>query len=130
MTQRTVTQNASLWLSSDLLAVELNEAGYNINAAIEAGLLKNAVPWTQQNIIEVMVRPIMKALWPEGPLDECGKIQPWRDPDKPSTTQLSTKQIGEVWEIVNRAVSDRFGITAIWASKESQYDKAMGYKRG
>lgn len=111
-----------------MLATSLNDAGINITAAIERGLLKNDVPWTQQNIVEVMARPIMITLWPDGPPDDDGRVIAWRDPVRPSTTQLSTVQIGEVWEIINRAVSERFGITAIWASKESQLDKAMGYK--
>ena len=130
MTQRTITQNSSFWLSCDLLAGQLNDAGLNINAAIEQGLLKNDIPWTQQNIVEVMARPIMKAMWPDGPPDEKGRVVEWKNPDKPSTTQLSTKQISEVWEVLNRAISQRFGIQAIWASKETQYDESQGLRRG
>lgn len=112
MAKRTIPQNSSFHDAIGVLAVRLNDAGYTLSASIELGLLKNAVPWTEPNIKDIIVRPIMKALWPEGP-----SKGPWKNPERPSTTELDTTEIQMVFDVMTRATAEKFGVTVDWPDR-------------
>lgn len=89
MTQRTALQNRSLHKYIALLAEAMDAAGYDMREVI-----KVPIHPTPSNVKEEMIRPVMRALWPE----------------ITSTADLSTSQLGELYETMNRFTSERLGI--------------------
>jgi len=87
--KRTLTQNAALHKYFWLLSQALNEAGYDVGATI-----KVPVSFTPETVKEYLFKPVMKAL----------------HPDKVSTTELTTTEVSEVYEELNRLTSDKFGV--------------------
>ena len=114
---RTGPQNNSLHLSFRQFAEEINDAGYSLTKAIEMGLLHLEMPWTEDNIKRIF-RAIMLHRYPD---------KKWKNPEKPSTTELNTKELSECWEILNKAMGERFSVTLPFPSQESLYYEAMGY---
>jgi len=57
---------------------------------------------TKDNVKDEMIRPIMQALYPE----------------KKSTTQLTTVEMQEVYEVCNRATAQKLGISIEWPSNQ------------
>ena len=89
MGKRTLSQNNALHKYFELLAKELNSAGYDVGATI-----KVPVDFTKSTVKEYMAHPIIHALWP----------------DKEHTSELSTTEISELYEHLNRLTSEKFGI--------------------
>ena len=121
MTQRTLPQNNAYWLYCDLLAEHLNDSGFTLQACIELGLkdpskaLKVEAKWTKENIADMLGRIVMLTLWPNGP-NENG----WKRPDRPSSKELSTTQISEVYEVMNRATGQKWGVSMPFPSEDIQ----------
>jgi hypothetical protein len=67
----------------ELLADALNESGYDVKTVIKAD-----VPWTKENVKECLWKPLQEA--------QLGKK---------STTELTTKEIDQVYETLNRTLS-------------------------
>lgn len=88
--QRTNCQNRSLHLFFELLAEELNNAGLDMRATLKPSV---SIDWTPETIKDYLWRPIQKL-----------QLQ------KESTTELSTKEVSEVYETLNRHLGDRFGL--------------------
>jgi hypothetical protein len=78
--QRTTQQNRSLHLYFTLVADSLNQAGLDIKTAVDLD-----IPWTPENVKNLLWRPVQEVMLA-----------------KESTTQLTTKEIDQVWEVVNR----------------------------
>lgn len=97
--QRTGKQNNSLHLYISLLADTLAAAGYDMRQ-----IIKVEITPTPENVKETMIRPIMKALFP----------------DVTSTAQLTTKQINQVYDVVNRATAERLGVSIEFPSEEKK----------
>jgi len=97
--QRSKTQNGCLHEYIANLSEALNDGGFDVGTTI-----KIPVNFTPETVKEYMVKPIMKALYPE----------------YTSTTQLDTKQIGVVYEHLNRLTAEKFGIGLLWPSKDSK----------
>ena len=90
---------------------------------IDAGLdmrtvIKVEIEASPEIILETMIRPVMKKQFP-------GKK--WKNPDKPSTTELDTFEYKDLYETMNRATGQSLGISIDWPSEERQFYKAMGY---
>lgn len=98
--KRTLTQNASLHRYLAEVAKELNAAGLERKITITMGA---DVPWSAESIKEVLWRSIQYA--------QTGKH---------STTELTTKEYGEVWETVNRFIGEQFGVHVPIPSIENQ----------
>jgi hypothetical protein len=82
--QRTDVQNRALHLMFDQLAKELNDRGLYISKVIKVD-----APWNKERVKELIWRPTqMKIL------------------NKKSTTQLTTKDIDEVFIPIERAVNE------------------------
>lgn len=94
--QRTTKQNGCLHEYLSDLSNALNEAGYDVKTTITA-----PVSFTPETVKKHMFHKIMKALYP----------------DKTSTRQLSTVEVGEVYENLNRLTAERFGISLVWPSR-------------
>jgi len=67
----------------------LNDSGYDFKTTITA-----PVDFTKESVKEFMFKPVMKALYP----------------DKTSTTELSTTEIQDVYNNLDRLTSEKFGI--------------------
>ena len=99
MTARTTQQNAALHVGFALLAECLNDAGYEMKAVLAAKAVD--VPWTEASIKEVLYRPIMVAML-----------------NKHSTTELDTKEVVDVWAVLNRHLGESFGVALPFPSDE------------
>lgn len=93
---RTVLQNRSMHKYFEELAIELNNAGITMQALIE----ELHIDHTKESVKSIW-RAIAKAKY-----------------GKESTTELTTKEIDEVYEEFNRLVAN-FGIHIAWPSIES-----------
>lgn len=89
---RTIKQNASIHKYCSLLAKQFQEAGLDM----ETVLSKTAIPvkWTMEAVKEVIWRRIQIVMYP----------------DKTSTTQLETKDVNEVYQVISRHMSTEFSI--------------------
>ena len=86
---RTNQQNKAIHLLYNLLAESLNEAGFDMKKTLREDF---DIPWTAYNIKEFMWRPVQLAV--------CGKK---------STTQLTTKDINDIYDIIMKAIGERTG---------------------
>lgn len=97
--QRTLQQNKSLHLMFDMLAQELNQAGYDMRKTLKPSI---DIPWNGETVKEYLWRPVQQA--------QLGKK---------STTELTTKEIDLVFDTINRHLGDKFGIYVPFPSIES-----------
>ena len=96
--QRTNQQNKALHLYCQLVADEMNAAGYDAQTAITL-----PISLTQDIVKENIFKVIMRALYP----------------DKESTTELSTTEMQNVYEHMNSATAQKFGISMDFPSDEA-----------
>jgi len=59
------------------------------------------IPWNKDNIKDLMFKPIALAMF-----------------NVESTKDLDTKQISEVYEVLNRHTAQKLGISVVWPSRE------------
>lgn len=97
--QRTESQNKALHLYFTQLAEMLNQSGLDMRKVLKPSI---NIPWTAKSIKEHLWRPIMK-------------IQLGKD----STTELTTKEIVEVYDVINKHIGEQFGISIEFPSQES-----------
>ena len=105
--QRTVIQNRALHLYFELLAIELNNAGLDMKKVLKPSI---DISWTKENVKEYLWRPIQEAL----------KL-------KKSTTELTSKEVNEVYEILNRHISEKFGIHQFFPSEEQTMEYLQSF---
>ena len=94
--QRTGRQNNALQKYCELLAVAFNDAGMDMRAVLREDI---DIPWGKATVREHIWRPIMLA-----------KTQ------KESTTQLTREEVTQIYEIINRHTSSKFGISVLFPS--------------
>lgn len=107
--QRTPPQNRSIHKYCTLLANALNDAGLDMRKTLKPEI---EIPWTCENVKNNLYKPILKVLT-----------------DKESTIEMDTVEPSKVYEILNRFMAEKHGITVEWPSRESQVNEAMGLKR-
>ena len=92
--RRTTTQNAAMHLFFTQLADALNDAGLD-----QRKLLKESVdmPWSQHSVKEFLWRPIQLAAV-----------------KKDSSARLSTQEVSYIYEILNRHLTQKLGISLPW----------------
>ena len=100
MAQRTDAQNRSIHLYCRLLAEALNDAGYDIQHVLTQKLV--SIPWSGDTVKELLWREIQRAMY-----------------DKESTTELSISEVSDVYEVLDRHISEKFGVHVEFPS-ESQ----------
>lgn len=88
--QRTDKQNASLHLMFRHLASELNDSGLTIERTLSNDI---SIPWNEVTVKELLFKPIMSA-----------QLQ------KNSTTELTTVELDQVFDTLNRHLGEKFGI--------------------
>ena len=97
---RTQPQNKSIHLYAKMLAEKLNDAGLDKQAVY--GKMKSgySVPWTMQAVKEDLWHPIQKAMF-----------------NVASTAKLDTKQVGEVYQALDRWTAESLGVTLPFPSR-------------
>ena len=93
--KRTGKQNASLWVYLGTIAQMLNESGAEMVVKIVGKEVH--IPWTDKTLKAVVWDGIMLKMF-----------------NKSSSTELTTIEIQEVYEVMNRFTSDTFGVGVNW----------------
>jgi len=93
---RTSQQNRALHKYFAMVATALSESGQDVKKVI-----KTDVPWTAESVKELMWKPILKAVL-----------------NKDSTTKMTKDEIDKVYDIMNRALGERCGISVPFPNKE------------
>ena len=88
--QRTIRQNKAMHKYFTLLAEELNSAGLDMKKVLKPGV---DIPWTNESVKEHLWRPIQEVMT-----------------GKHSTTELGTVDPGEVYKVLDRHISEKFGV--------------------
>lgn len=88
--KRTNRQNKALHVLFNLLAGELNENGLDMRKTLKPEV---DIPWSGPSVKEFLWRPIQKAQL-----------------TKESTTELTTVEIDQVFDTINRHLGERFGL--------------------
>lgn len=88
--QRTKQQNRALHKFFELLADELNHAGYDMRKTLKPEI---DIPWGKETVKEFLWRPIQQA-----------QVR------KSSTTLLNTKEIDKVYDTLNRFLGEKLHI--------------------
>ena len=94
--RRTLTQNSALHLYCEQVAHALNDAGLSVNTFFKEGF---EVPFSKEIVKENIWKPVQEAVI-----------------DKKSTAEANKLEYGEVYDHVNRKLSE-YGIHVEWPSK-------------
>jgi hypothetical protein len=100
--QRTVQQNKALHLYFELIAEKLNEAGLDMRAVLKPNI---EIPWTKESVKEHLWRPVQDLYL-----------------KKDSTTELTTDEITKVYEVLNRFLGEKHGVSQEFPSIENLGD--------
>jgi len=100
--QRTILQNKSLHKYCELLAEALNDAGYEMKAVLAVKQVD--IPWNKDRVKGVLWKPLQEAIT-----------------GKESTTELNTVDPSEIYAILDRHISQNFGVHVPWPCEESLY---------
>lgn len=96
---RTIKQNSALHLMFTQLAQELNDAGFDMRKTLKPEI---EITWNSFMVKEYLWRPIQKAIL-----------------GKQSTTELTTKEIDEVFNVLTRHLGQKLGIELVFPSVET-----------
>ena len=92
-------QRKALHLWCEHIAYALTDAGYDDMRTI----IKVPISPTKGYVKKEMIKPVMRALYP----------------DLTSTEQLETEEINVLYDVINRAIAERFGIHIPFPSLET-----------
>ncbi len=95
---RTLTQNSSIHKYCALLAEAFNDAGLDMQKVLAEG---TNIPWSESKVKEDIWRVVQVAAL-----------------GKESTTKLETNEVSKVYDIVNRHISQTFGIFIPFPSRD------------
>jgi len=95
--KRTSVQNDSMHLYFRLLAETLCEAGLDIRRTLKQDF---DIPWTEKSVKELIWLPVMTAL--------TGKT---------STTKLDRKEVGEIFDVINRHLAETHAVMCSFPNK-------------
>jgi len=95
--KRTSKMNRCLHLYFQLLADELNSAGYDMKK-----LVRFDIPWNQLTVKEYLWRPLQTAMF-----------------KKRSSTKLTTTEMSKVYDVLDREISNRTGVQVDWPNIDS-----------
>ena len=99
--QRTKPQNRSIHLFCTMLADRLNSTGMDMVRSIKI-LRKSpevAIPWTPEAVKKWLWHPVQKAMF-----------------DIESTTELDTRQVDQVKNVLNKNLADKLGVSCDFPS--------------
>ena len=97
---RTARQNRALHVYLRLLGEALNDAGLDQRKILKPSF---PIPWTTPSTKENLFKPIMKAMF-----------------DIESTTKLERVQVSQVYDVLNRSFSEKYGISIPFPEASSE----------
>ena len=97
--QRSQLQNNALHLWCGMVANMLNEKGLDVREVLSVSK-RQEIPWTTSAVKEHLWRPVQVA--------HCGKS---------STTKASTKDYPAIYDALNKALGQSFGISVPWPTR-------------
>ncbi len=97
--RRTLTQNSACHLYFSMLSEGLNNAGFDIKKTLRKDF---EIPWSPELVKSLIWKQVQEAMT-----------------DKKSTTQLSTKEVGEVYEVVSRHIAQTTGVSVAFPDNYS-----------
>ena len=98
--KRTLQQNRALHLYFQLLAEALNDAGLDMRKTLKPGV---EIPWTEESVKTHLCKEVMKVMF-----------------DKESTNDLTTGEVSQVYEVVDRHLSQSTGVHVPFPCEEKQ----------
>lgn len=96
--RRTAQQNKAMHKYFQMLADELNGAGLTIEKTMTQPI---ELPWSPDTIKELMWRKVQMALT-----------------EKESTTELERNEITEIYDVINKHLSQTFGVHVPFPTRE------------
>lgn len=105
--RRTLTQNAALHMLFTQLSDILNESGMDMKRTLKQDV---DIPWTMELAKEFLWRPMQKAIV-----------------GKESTADLTTKEIDEVFAVLQRHLNQQLNISISFPSIETLLIEQRGY---
>ena len=91
---RTLDQNSALHALLRRLAGDMNDAGYDVKTFLTETKSTLELPWTEKSCKELLVRPVIKAMY-----------------TKQSTTQLTKQELSEAIDVLLARVAEITGVT-------------------
>ena len=88
--KRTQQQNKAMHKYFKLLSHTLNEAGLDMREVLKPGI---DIPWTDDSVKRHLWHPIESAMF-----------------DQNSTADMETDEVGKVYEVLSRHLSEKFGV--------------------
>ena len=98
--QRTALQNKAMYKYFDILAEALNAAGWDMRKTLKEEV---EIPWTKESVKNHLWRPIQEIMF-----------------SKHSTTEMNTKEPGEVYAVLDRHLSSKTGVHVEWPKNEEK----------
>lgn len=98
MSERTLQQNRAIHLYLRELSRALNDAGYDMKAVLKPNV---DIPWTEEMAKEHLWRPIQKIMT---------KVE--------STAELDKLDVSEIYKVIDRHMSEKFGVHVEFPSDE------------
>jgi len=95
---RSVSQNSSIHLAFKQIADVLNDAGLHMNTVLKEG---TEIPWSGLSVKEMMFKPVSLAMTGKG-----------------STTELSTVEISNAYDVMMKHLGEHFGVFIPFPSHE------------
>ena len=105
MKNRTNQQNKALHLFFTQLADQLNSAGLYMKKTLKENV---DIPWQPSSIKEYLWRPIQLAAT-----------------GKESTTELDSKEIDDIYDILNKHLGEKFSVNVAFPSVEELENKQL-----
>lgn len=97
---RTTTQNRALHLYCRMLAEALNSAGLDQRQTLKPGI---EMPWNEAAVKEFLWRPVQVAVL-----------------NKESTTEPDSSEYAAVYDVLNRHLIERLGVSVEWPQQQKE----------
>lgn len=97
---RTELQNNAVHVYFRLLAKALNDAGWDMKKTLKPGI---EIPWTEEMVKTHIWKAVQSAMF-----------------EKDSTTKLTTKEVNEVYAVVDRHLSEKTGVHVEFPKDEAK----------
>lgn len=98
--QASTKQKNALHLYCRMLSQALSDAGLDMKQVLKPG---TEIPWTEVAVKEFLWRPIQKVMT-----------------GKKSTKEPYRKNYGEIYDVLNRKISEQFGVHVPWPVKKDK----------
>lgn len=101
MEKRTLQQNKAIHKLFSMLATDLNEKGLDARLILKPTY---SIWWTDEMIKRDLWKPLQKAMF-----------------NKESTTELTTAEVGKVYEQLSKIIGEKHGVDIHFPSEEEIY---------